>query len=76
MSLAAGESHVDLAFATGPVAEIPSMIWFGRIAARGHDPGLIRFGVVRGVVYFLGLVFATVPFHVYALSSSAPLRSP
>jgi SET family sugar efflux transporter-like MFS transporter len=65
--LGGSESHVGIAFAIGPVAEMPLMLWFGRMAARGHQNAVIRFGVSSGVAYFLALVFVSAPFHVYPL---------
>jgi MFS transporter, SET family, sugar efflux transporter len=65
--LGGDESHVGMAFAVGPIAEMPLMLWFGRLAARGHQTRLIRFGVLLGVAYFVGLMLADAPFHVYPL---------
>jgi MFS transporter, SET family, sugar efflux transporter len=65
--LGGDESHVGIAFAIGPIAEMPLMLWFGRLAARGHQVTVIRFGVLIGVVYFLALMFVEAPLHVYPL---------
>jgi MFS transporter, SET family, sugar efflux transporter len=43
------------------------MLWFGRLAARGHQATIIRLGVLVGVVYFLALAFAQTPSQVYPL---------
>ncbi len=59
--------HVGLAFAIAPVAEMPLMVWFGRLAARGHQVAVIRFGVLMSVVYFAALALARAPVHVYPL---------
>jgi SET family sugar efflux transporter-like MFS transporter len=65
--LGGNESHVGIAFAIGPLAEMPLMLWFGRLAARGHQATVIRLGVLVGVVYFLALAFAGAPSDVYPL---------
>lgn len=65
--LGGNETNVGIAFAIGPIAEIPLMLWFGRLAARGHQAAVIRFGVLIGVAYFLALAFAGAPVHVYPL---------
>jgi SET family sugar efflux transporter-like MFS transporter len=65
--LGGNESHVGIAFAIGPIAEMPLMLWFSRLAARGRQATLIRVGVAIGVVYFLALSFASSPVHVYPL---------
>jgi len=59
--------EVGIAFAVAPMVEIPLMLWFGRLAARGHQVALIRGGVSCGVVYFIGLLLAGDPSRVYAL---------
>jgi MFS transporter, SET family, sugar efflux transporter len=65
--LGGSESHIGIAFAIGPIAEMPLMLWFGRLAARGHQATIIRLGVLVGVVYFLALAFAQTPSQVYPL---------
>jgi SET family sugar efflux transporter-like MFS transporter len=61
------ERHVGIAFGLGPLAELPLMLWFGLLAARGHQLGLIRFGAAATVVYFLLLPVAREPWHVFPL---------
>jgi SET family sugar efflux transporter-like MFS transporter len=58
---------VGIAFGVGPAAEIPLMLWFGLLAARGHHLGLIRFGAAATVVYFLLLSCARVSWHVFPM---------
>ncbi|HTV25700.1 MAG TPA: MFS transporter, partial [Polyangiaceae bacterium] len=65
--LGGNESHIGIAFAIGPIAEMPLMLWFGRLAARGHQARIIRLGVLVGVAYFVALSLARTPFHVYPL---------
>lgn len=64
-----GGSARDLGiiFGVGPVAEIPLMLWFGHLAARGHQLLLIRIGAAVTAGYFLGLSFAQEPWHVYPI---------
>jgi MFS transporter, SET family, sugar efflux transporter len=59
--------HVGIAFGVGPLAEIPLMLWFGLLAARGHQLALIRFGAASTVAYFLLLTLAREPWHVFPL---------
>jgi SET family sugar efflux transporter-like MFS transporter len=65
--LGGDESHVGTAFAIGPIAEMPLMLWFGRLGARGHQAKVIRLGVLLGVAYFVGLMLVGAPSHVYPL---------
>jgi MFS transporter, SET family, sugar efflux transporter len=65
--LGGNESHVGIAFAIGPIAEMPLMLWFGRLAARGQQAAVIRFGVLCGVAYFGAQALAGAPFHMYPL---------
>jgi SET family sugar efflux transporter-like MFS transporter len=58
---------VGITFGVGPLAEIPLMLWFGLLAARGHQLGLIRFGAASTVVYFLLLTLAREPWHVFPM---------
>ncbi|HVS52880.1 MAG TPA: sugar efflux transporter [Opitutaceae bacterium] len=58
---------VGITFGIGPAAEIPLMLWFGLLAARGHHLGLIRFGAAATVIYFLLLPCARVPWHVFPI---------
>lgn len=55
---------VGYTFGVGPAVEVPLMLWFGLLAARGHQLGLIRFGTAATLVYFLLLPCARVPWHV------------
>lgn len=61
------EVDVGIAFGVGPAAEIPLMLWFGLLAARGHQLALIRFGALATVGYFLLLTLARTPWHVFPL---------
>lgn len=58
---------VGIAFGVGPLAEIPLMLWFGLLAARGHQLALIRIGAASTVLYFLLLILAREPWHVFPL---------
>jgi SET family sugar efflux transporter-like MFS transporter len=59
------ERDVGIIFGIAPVVEMPLMIWFGRLAARGHQVRLIHFGVLIGACYFLALTFVGAPWHIY-----------
>jgi SET family sugar efflux transporter-like MFS transporter len=61
------ETQVGVVFGIAPVVEMPLMIWFGRLAARGHTVALIRFGVGIGVCYFFALTFVEAPWHIYPI---------
>ena len=59
--------HVGIAFGVGPLAELPLMLWFGLLAARGHQLALIRIGAASTVAYFILLTLAREPWHVFPL---------
>lgn len=61
------ERDVGIAFGVGPVVEIPLMLWFGALAARGHTLRLLRIGAASTVAYFLLLALAREPWHVFPL---------
>jgi MFS transporter, SET family, sugar efflux transporter len=65
--LGGSERDLGIIFGIAPVAEMPLMIWFGRLAARGHQVNLIRFGVFIGACYFLALTFVGAPWHIYPM---------
>lgn len=65
--LGGSERDVGIIFGIAPVVEMPLMIWFGRLAARGHQVGLIRFGVFIGACYFFALTFVGAPWHIYPM---------
>jgi SET family sugar efflux transporter-like MFS transporter len=58
---------VGIIFGIAPIFEMPLMLWFGRLAARGHQVALIRFGVFIGMCYFLALTFAHTPWQIYPM---------
>jgi SET family sugar efflux transporter-like MFS transporter len=58
---------VGITFGVGPAAEIPLMLWFGLLAARGHQLALIRGGVAATVIYFLLLPCARAPWHIFPM---------
>ena len=60
-------TDVGITFGVGPAAEIPLMLWFGHLAARGHQLALIRIGAVVTTVYFLLLIFVRAPWQVFPL---------
>ena len=64
-----GGSNRDfgIVFGIGPLVEIPMMIWFGLLAARGHQTKLIRLGFLLAILYFVGLSFSHAIWQVYLL---------
>lgn len=58
---------VGITFGIGPLAEIPLMLWFGLLAARGHQLALIRFGAAATAFYFVLLTLARAPWQVFPL---------
>ena len=60
-------ADVGIAFCVGPIVEIPLMLWFGLLAARGHQLALIRIAAASTVLYFLLLPLARAPWHVFVL---------
>lgn len=65
--LGGSERDVGIAFGIGPLAELPLILWFGLLAARGHQLALIRIGAAVTVVYFLLLTLAQAPWHVFPI---------
>ena len=61
------EAHVGIIYSIAPVFEVPLMIWFGHLAARGHQAALIRFGVLMAALYFAALIFAQAPWQIYPM---------
>ncbi|MGC4073925.1 MAG: MFS transporter [Nibricoccus sp.] len=49
----------------GPFVEIPLMLWFGHLAARGQTSNLLRLGVCSSALYFGFLCLATEVWHLY-----------
>lgn len=60
-------NDVGIIFGIGATVEIPLMLWFGILAARGHQMGLIRIGAVATVGYFIALGFARSPWHLFLI---------
>jgi SET family sugar efflux transporter-like MFS transporter len=60
---------VGIAFGVGPAVEIPLMLWFGLLASRGYQLTLIRVGAAATVLYFVLLMFAREPWHVYPIQA-------
>jgi SET family sugar efflux transporter-like MFS transporter len=65
--LGGAEKQVGAAFAISPAFEMLFMLGFGHLAAGGHQHGVIRFGLLAAVGYFLALRLVSAPFHVYPL---------
>jgi SET family sugar efflux transporter-like MFS transporter len=58
---------VGFIFGIAPFIEVPLMIWFSHLAARGHQVALIRFGVLAALVYFAALIWVQAPWHIYPM---------
>lgn len=58
---------LGIIFGVGPIVEIPLMLWFGHLAAHGHQLRLIRFGALTTLAYFLALTLAQAPWHIYLI---------
>lgn len=65
--LGGNDRDVGITFGVGPLVEIPLMLWFGHLAARGHTLSLLRFGGVATVLYFILLNRVQAPWHIYFL---------
>jgi SET family sugar efflux transporter-like MFS transporter len=66
-TLGGTEQGVGTAFAVSPLCEMVLMVWFGHLAAKGHQLSVIRFGIVAAVAYFSLLRFISAPGQVYPL---------
>jgi SET family sugar efflux transporter-like MFS transporter len=61
------ERDFGIVFGIGPLVEVPMMLWFGHLSSLGYQLKLIRLGFILALLYFVGLSFATEPWHVYLL---------
>lgn len=60
---------VGIAFGLGPLTELPLMLWFGLLAARGHQLALIRIGAAATVGYFVLLSTAQTPWQIFPMQA-------
>lgn len=65
--LGGSSGELGFIFGVGPTVEIPLMLWFGHLAANGHQVRLIRLGALTTVVYYLLLMSAREPWHLYPI---------
>jgi SET family sugar efflux transporter-like MFS transporter len=63
-ALGGSAGQLGYVFGMGPLVEIPLMLWFGQLAARGRQLSLIRVGGVTALLYFLLLMGAGRVWHV------------
>lgn len=56
---------VGIIYSIAPFFEMPLMIWFGLLAARGHQLALLRIGAAAAALYFVALLFVQAPWHIY-----------
>lgn len=63
-----GTTHnVGIIFGLAAFMEIPLMLWFAKLADRGHHVALIRIGVILACIYFAVVPFAHAPWHIYPM---------
>lgn len=63
-----GTPHdVGIVYGVGPIFELPLMIYFGVLASKGDQSGVIRTGTLIAIFYYSLLLFVRVPWHVYPL---------
>lgn len=61
------ERDVGIAYSLAPLFELPFMLWFGLLATRRSQAGLIRAGFIIVLVYYALLVVVTAPWQVFPL---------
>lgn len=66
-TLGGSERDFGIVFGIGPLVEIPLMLWFGHLAAKGYQLRLIKIGVTVTLLYYIGLSFASATWHVFLL---------
>jgi MFS transporter, SET family, sugar efflux transporter len=66
-TLGGNARHVGIIYSVAPVFELPFMVYFGLLASRGDQAGVIRTGVFIAVIYYLALSLVQAPWHVYPL---------
>jgi SET family sugar efflux transporter-like MFS transporter len=59
--------NVGIIFGLAALMEIPLMVWFAKLADRGHNTLLIRAGVILACGYFAIVPFAHAPWHIYPM---------
>lgn len=59
------ETQVGIAYCVAPLFELPLMLYFGWLATRNPVAGIIRWGMVIAIVYYLILSAVRMPWHVY-----------
>jgi MFS transporter, SET family, sugar efflux transporter len=60
-------TQLGITFCIGPIVEIPLMLWFGYLGARGARFRLILLGVLATALYFVAVSFARLPWHIYPI---------
>lgn len=59
--------NVGIIFGLAAFMEIPLMVWFAKLADRGHHTLLIRLGVILACFYFAVVPLARAPWHIYPM---------
>lgn len=66
-SLRGTPRHIGIIYSLAPIFELPLMFYFGVLASRGEQVGLIRVGIGIAVAYYAGLAAVGAPWHIYPL---------
>ncbi len=66
-TLHGSEHDVGVIFSLAPVFELPLMFYFGLLASRRDQTGIIRTGVMLGLVYYGALALVGARWHIYPL---------
>lgn len=70
-ALHGSERDVGVIYSISPAFEIPLMLYFGLLASKGHQNGLIRAGALIAVVYYGSLTLVGAPWHIFPLQIMA-----
>jgi SET family sugar efflux transporter-like MFS transporter len=65
--LGGSEMNVGIIFSIPPLFEVPFMIGVGILATRWDNGLLIRLGFLISFIYFLLIILATEPWHIYPI---------
>jgi len=63
-----GSKHdVGVIFSLAPIFELPLMFYFGLLASRRDQTGIIRVGALIALTYYVALTLVRAPWHIYPL---------
>lgn len=66
-SLGGTPRDIGVIYSLAPIFELPLMFYFGLLASRGEQSGIIRLGVGLAVIYYGAVATVGVPWHIYPL---------